>query len=179
MENQEFETKRVPFQPQWYVIYTRARSEKKVYDRLLDEQFECYLPTYRALRQWSDRKKLVELPLFNSYIFVRVMESELSSVLKVFGVVKFVYYIDKPAIVRDKEIENIKLFLKLTEGYRIKVQKGDKVQVSSGLLIGINGEVLRVKKNKVVIRIEQLGLSVVATVPRGQLQKPLGSKEST
>jgi transcription antitermination factor NusG len=175
MENQEFETKRALSQHQWYVIYTRARSEKKVYERLLDEQFECYLPTYKALRQWSDRKKLVELPLFNSYIFVKVMESELASVLKVFGVVKFVHYVDKPAVVRQKEIDGIREFLRQTEGYRIRVQKGDKVQISTGLLMGIKGEVLRITKSKVIIRIEQLGLSIVATIPRGQLKKPLGA----
>ncbi len=175
MENQEFETKKVPWQPQWYVIYTRARSEKKVYERLLDGQFECYLPTYKALRQWSDRKKLVELPLFNSYIFVRVRESELTSVLKVFGVVKFVNYIDKPAVVRQREIDCIREFLRQTEGYRIRVQKGDNVQISAGLLMGIKGEVLRITKSKVIIRIEQLGLSIVATVPRAQLKKPLGA----
>jgi len=179
MENQDFETKRDKSLPQWYVVYTRPRSEKKVYDRMIEENFECYLPTYKALRQWSDRKKLVEVPLFNSYIFVRVKDSEMRSVLNVFGVVKFVNYIDKPAVVRQKEIENIRLFLKLTEGYRIRVEKGDRVQVSSGLLLGVNGEVLRVTKNKVVIQIEQLGLSVVATIPRSQLRKPLGSREST
>jgi transcription antitermination factor NusG len=122
---------------------------------------------------------LVELPLFNSYIFVKVKESELSLVLKVFGVVKFVNYIDKPAIVRQREIDGIREFLRQTEGYRIKVQKGDNVQISAGLLIGINGEVLRITKSKVVIRIEQLGLSIVATVPRGQLKKPLGLLKQT
>lgn len=173
MENQEFETNRVMSQPQWYVIYTRARSEKTVHERLLDAQIECYLPTYMALRQWSDRRKMVEVPLFNSYIFVRVTDSDMSAVLKVFGVVRFVYYLKQPAVVRQREIDNIREFLRQTEGYRIKVRKGDQVQVSSGLFEGVSGEVIRLNKNKVVIRIEQLGLSVVATVPRAQLKKPL------
>ncbi|MBE0637953.1 MAG: UpxY family transcription antiterminator [Bacteroidales bacterium] len=173
MENQLDEIKIVKPEYQWYVIYTAPRSEKKVYDRLLDELIESYMPTYVTERQWSDRRKMVEVPLFNSYIFVRLKETELSSVLRVAGVVRFVYYLKQPAIVRQREIDNIREFLRQTQGYRIKVQKGDKVQVSSGMLNGVSGEVIRVNKNKVMIRIEQIGLSVVATVPRSQLQKPL------
>lgn len=159
--------------PQWFVAYTIARSEKKVYDRLLVEGFECYLPTYTTMKQWSDRKKKVQLPLFTSYVFVRVTESKLAGILKIPGVVKIVYYLGRPAIVRQKEIDSIKEFLEQTEGYRIKVKVGDKVEVSSGVMQGVFGEVVRIGKTKVVIQIEQLGLSLVATIPRSQLSKPL------
>jgi transcription antitermination factor NusG len=159
--------------PQWFVAYTIARSEKKVYDRLLVEGFECYMPTYTTMKQWSDRKKKVQLPLFTSYVFVRITESKLANILKIPGVVKIVYYLGRPAIVRQKEIDSIKEFLQQTEGYRIKVKIGDKVEISSGVMQGVFGEVVRIGKTKVVIQIEQLGLSLVATIPRSQLQKPL------
>ncbi len=158
--------------PQWYVVYTVPRSEKRVNDRFVDERIESYMPTYRTIRQWSDRKKSVEVPLFNSYVFVRVLENELFKVLKIPGVVKLVYYLTKPAIVRQKEIDSIKEFLRQTEGYSYTIKKGDKVEISSGLLQGVYGEVIRIGKTKIVIQIEQLGATLIATVPRGQLKKP-------
>jgi transcription antitermination factor NusG len=163
--------------PQWYVVYTVPRSEKKVNDRFEDEGIESYLPTYRTIRQWSDRKKSVEVPLFNSYVFVRVVENDLFKVLKIPGVVKLVYYLTKPAIVRQKEIDSIKEFLRQTEGYSYTIKKGDKVEISSGLLQGVYGEVIRIGKTKIIIQIEQLGASLVATVPRGQLKKPAFSQK--
>lgn len=93
-------------------------------------------------------------------------------VLKISGVIRFVYYLGAPAVVREIEIERIKLFLKKTEGYSISIEKGDLVQVSSGIMKGVEGVILRITKNKAIIQIEQLGLCVVATVPRGQLKKP-------
>jgi transcriptional antiterminator RfaH len=159
--------------PQWFVAYTIARSEKKVFDRMRIEGMDCYMPTYTAVKQWSDRKKKVQLPLFTSYVFVRVTEAKLPKILKIPGVVRIVYYLGRPAIVRQKEIDSIREFLQQTEGYRIKVKIGDKVEVSSGVMQGVFGEVVRIGKTKVVIQIEQLGLSLVATIPRSQLQKPL------
>jgi transcriptional antiterminator RfaH len=159
--------------PQWYVIYTVARSERKIYDRLCLDGVKAYCPVYRVTRQWSDRKRNVEVPLFNSYVFIYLKENELSKVLRIPGVVKVVYYLGKPAIVRQKEIDGIKKFLQQTEGYRIKIKVGDRVQVSNGAMQGVFGEVIRIGKTKTVIQIEQLGMSLVATVPRGQLQKPL------
>ncbi|HNV50720.1 MAG TPA: UpxY family transcription antiterminator [Bacteroidales bacterium] len=159
-------------QPVWYVIYTAPRSEKKVYQRLIGENIETYFPTYNTIRQWSDRKKEVSVPLFNSYLFVKISLSDMMKVLKISGVIRFVYYLGAPAVVREIEIERIKLFLKKTEGYSISIEKGDLVQVSSGIMKGVEGVILRITKNKAIIQIEQLGLCVVATVPRGQLKKP-------
>jgi transcription antitermination factor NusG len=157
---------------QWLVAYTQPRAEKRVYDRLLEAGIETYLPLYTTIRQWSDRKKKVEVPLFNSYIFVRVLESERLNVLQVPGLVRFVYYLQKPAVVRDKEIEAIKKFLNKTEGLKIKVTKGEFVEISSGPMEGINGRVLRVGKEKIILQIEQLNMSLVAEVDKAQVRKP-------
>lgn len=173
MEEKANETNTTALDNNWLVIYTAPRAEKKVYERLLEAQIECYMPTYITERQWSDRRKKVVVPLFNSYIFVRVQPWEMASVIKIFGVVRFVHYLQKPAIVREVEIERIRLFLKQTEGYRIMVERGDSVKISTGLMEGVSGIVLRVSKDKVIIRVEQLGLSVTATIPRGQLTKNL------
>jgi transcription antitermination factor NusG len=154
----------------WLVIYTTPRAEKKVNERLTEQDIETYLPLYTTIRQWSDRRKKVELPLFSSYIFVRVGEKERVKVLETFGVVRFLFYLRKPAVVRDKEIEAIRLFLHQTEGLKIKVEVGQKVEISAGPMEGVYGEVVRIGKEKLVLRIEQLSMSLVAEVDRGMVR---------
>jgi transcription antitermination factor NusG len=155
----------------WLVIYTTPRAEKKVNERLRERGIETYLPLYKTIRQWSDRKKKVELPLFNSYIFVCVSESERIKVLQTDGVVRFLYFLGKPAVVRDKEIEAIRLFLHETEGLKIKVEVGQKVEIASGPMEGIYGEVIRIGKDKLLLRIEELAMSLVAEVDRGMVKQ--------
>ena len=158
---------------QWLVAYTQPRAEKRVYDRLLEAGIETYLPLYTTIRQWADRKKKVEVPLFNSYIFVRVRERERIKVLEVPGVVRFIYYLQKPAVVRDKEIDAVKKFLNKTEGLKIRVTKGEYVEIASGPMEGIYGKVIRVGKVKIIVQIEQLNMSLVAEVDKAQVRKPL------
>src|SRR5687767_5047441 len=95
----------------WYAVYTKPRREKKV-DKLLNEKgMESYCPLQKIQRQWSDRKKIVEEPLFKSYVFVRISDEQQTELRMVNGVVNFVYWMGKPAIIKDKEIEIIKKFL--------------------------------------------------------------------
>ncbi len=157
----------------WYVIYTKPRAEKKVFDRLLDVGVETYLPLYTTIRKWSDRKKKVEVPLFNSYIFVKILAKDYLKVLEVVGVVRFIYYVQKLAVVRQKEIDAIKRFLNKTEGLKIKVEKGDRVEIATGPMEGVYGKVIRIGKNKLVLQIEQLNMSLVAEVEKAQVRKPL------
>lgn len=155
----------------WHVVYTTPRAEKKVNTRLVDAGIETYLPLVKTIRQWSDRKKKVEVPLFNSYLFLFLTEKERFSALQVPGVVRFLYYCGKPAIVKPKEIEAIKRFLNEAEGFQISVQKGDTVEISAGVMEGVYGEVIWVGKNKVLLQIEQLGLILTAEVDKNMLRK--------
>ena len=155
----------------WNVLYTTPRAEKKVYDRLMELGIETYLPLYKTIRQWSDRKKKVEVPLFNSYIFVRSPGKQRFEILTVYGVVRYLYYLGKPAIIRQKEIDGIRRFLNQTEGYKITVEVGDKVEIASGVMEGVFGEVIRVGKDKLVLQIEQLGMNLVAEVDRDMVKK--------
>ena len=82
----------------WYVLYTAPRAEKQVRDRIDALGVECWLPLHRAPRVWSDRVKIVELPLFNSYLFVRCTDPELRNLTRVYGVARIVYYNGKPAV---------------------------------------------------------------------------------
>ncbi len=158
---------------QWNAVYTFPRAEKRVYERLQEIGVECYLPMYTTIRQWSDRKKKVQLPLINSYVFVKVKDSERQAISDVYGVVRFLYYLGKPAVVRQKEIDAIKRFLMQTEGYNIRVQRGDNVEIAGGPMEGIYGQVMRIGKYKVILRILELGMSIVAEVDRGMVRRPL------
>ena len=95
----------------WYVVYTKPKWEKKVAEQLNEAGVECYCPLITRMRQWSDRKKKVEVPLFNSYVFVQLAESDRNSVFISSGVVRYLFWLGKPAIVQDAEIETIKSWL--------------------------------------------------------------------
>ena len=88
----------------WYVVYTKPKWEKKVAEQLTQRGIECYCPIVTEVRQWSDRKKKVEVPLFNSYVFVRLAEVDRNLVFQSSGVVRYLFWLAKPAIVRDEEI---------------------------------------------------------------------------
>src|SRR5580658_7417057 len=95
----------------WYVIYTKPRWEKKVHARLTEKGLANYCPFNKVRKKWSDRVKTIEEPLFKSYIFVHIAEEEQLAVRMVKGVLNFVYWLGKPALVRNSEIEAIKKFL--------------------------------------------------------------------
>src|SRR3569832_1099930 len=94
----------------WYAIYTRPRWEKKVNNLLSQKGIEVYCPLNKIRRKWSDRIKTIEEPLFKSYVFVKVNDEDRTSVRMTNGVVNFVYWNGKPAIIREKEIQTIKRF---------------------------------------------------------------------
>ncbi len=142
----------------WYVLYTSPRAEKQVKDRIAQTGIECWLPLHRSRRVWSDRVKMVDVPLFNSYIFVKCKEHELRPLLAIYGVARIVYYDGKPAVVRQKEIDAIKEFLELATNHTLIV--GDEVEILTGALKSISGKVRKIKKNYLVLFIEQLGATV-------------------
>ena len=127
----------------WFVFYTKSRWEKKVEGYLQNFGFESYLPIQKVLRQWSDRKKKVETPLFNSYIFVHEFEHKIHEVLKVPGISWNIRHNGKPAVLRQKELELIRRFLEsglLIETTSVaNLEPGDKVKVMDGPLRGASG----------------------------------------
>jgi transcription antitermination factor NusG len=95
----------------WYVVDTRPRWEKKVHNSLVDKGIECFCPINKVYRQWSDRVKMVEEPLFPSQVFVKICDNDRTSVRMTAGVRNFVYKNGKPTVIREKEIQNLKKFL--------------------------------------------------------------------
>ncbi|KAF2334151.1 UpxY family transcription antiterminator [Flavobacterium ginsenosidimutans] len=144
----------------WYVVYTKPKWEKKVADKLNQLGIECYCPLITQVKQWSDRKKKVEAPLFNSYVFVQLPDSERNLVFQVAGVVRYLFWLGKPAIVKDQEIEIIKKSLKATNISDISVsafQVGDKIKLESGAFSNQNAIVQEVSNNYYVLVLEALG----------------------
>ena len=153
----------------WNVLYTKTKNEKKVFDRLSDLGIDAYCPCQRTLKQWSDRKKWVEEPIFKSYIFVKTPESEVQKlqILNTSGVVRFLYWLGKPAQVRQEEIDAIRNFLGEHQSVEsVSFDIGSKLNVKQGVLKGSEGVVLYQTKNEVVLRVEKLGMSLVARLPK-------------
>ncbi len=145
------------------VIYTKPRNEKKVAERLKEQGFEVFCPLIRSLRIWSDRKKKIWVPLFTSYVFVRVNELERLEVLKDHGVLNFVFWLGKPAIVREKEIDAIREIVDFSEDINVEnagFEKGQVLTIREGPFKGLAGEVVDLDRNIVYIYIEQLGCKI-------------------
>jgi transcription antitermination factor NusG len=158
----------------WFALYTKPRWEKKVDNLLNQKGFESYCPLNKVKKQWSDRVKLVEEPLFKSYVFVKISAEEQSSIRAVNGVVNFVYWLGKPAVIRESEIENIKRFLNEYEDVQIApltVEVGDEILVTTGPLMDKTGTVKRILKNRVELVIECLGYKLTANLPKTKLKK--------
>ena len=147
----------------WYVLYTKPRNEKKSTERLTKSGFEIYCPLIRTLKQWSDRKKHVSVPMFPSYIFVQIDEAERKDVLRDQGVLNYVFWLGKPAMIRDNEIEAIKKIENQGSEIRVKggkPEKGQMVEIPEGPFKGMIGKVDKVDRTKVLLYIEQLGCVV-------------------
>ncbi|TFV94329.1 UpxY family transcription antiterminator [Algoriphagus kandeliae] len=158
----------------WYVMYTASRSEKKVATRLREKGWEVYLPLVTELRQWSDRKKKVERPLFNGYVFVKTHRNQLWECLQVPGSVKFVHFSGNHATVREEDLDKIRRVVETgvaveTDGGEI--EPGEQVQVMGGPLQNMVGECIeKGNKDYFVIRIPGIYQNMLINIPRKYLQ---------
>ena len=160
----------------WYAVYTKPRFEKKVYATLLNNGYDCYLPLIATYRQWSDRKKKVLIPLISSYVFVNTFENNLTNILPFNGVVTILKHMKKPAIIKDYEIENLKMLLEDSDKIKtienIDLKKGDPVLVEKGLFKGLIAEHIRYKgKYRIFSRIEALGNVIELDIPLSFIKK--------
>ena len=146
----------------WYVLYTKARNEKKTALMLEKLGIEVYCPTIKEVRQWSDRKKTVEVPLFNSYIFVHLAPNERELVYEAPGVVRYLFWLNRPAIVKAKEIDTLKQWLSgAVLAAKVQTLKaGDRLSISQGPFKGKEGVIQRVNVNRVQLVLKELGIKV-------------------
>jgi transcription antitermination factor NusG len=142
----------------WHALYTSPRAEKRVKEQLEQHGIECYLPLHRSPRVWSDRVKMVDMPLFNSYIFIKCKASEILRMNKIYGVVRVVFYDGKPAIIRQQEIDAIRMFIEEASGKVLCT--GDEVEILTGSMKNISGTIVKIKKKYLLLHIKQLGATV-------------------
>jgi len=162
---------------QWYVFYTKSRQEKKVQDLLRKSGYEVFLPMQKVMRQWSDRKKKVEVPLFNSYIFVKDFAHKIGDVLKTPGVAWNIRHNDKPAILREEEFQLIQRFI--STGYFLEstgevesFKVGDRAKIIDGPLAGVTGILTGHDKNqRFNILLEGIQQVIQVQIPAALLSK--------
>jgi transcription antitermination factor NusG len=154
----------------WYALYTKPRWEKKVNMVLERKGIEVWCPLNKIQKQWSDRKKIVEEPLFKSYVFVHVEDTEKTKVLMTDGILNFVYYLGKPAVIRDEEVELIKKYLSEKEA-SVTIQslssldENTRIRVNHGVFMDTTGTVVKGGKKKVFVKLESLDQVMIVEFP--------------
>jgi len=161
--------------PKWYAIYTNPRAEKQVRDRLMEAGVEVFLPLQKTYRIWSDRKKLVEVPLLSSYVFVKVTPLEFPKVYQSSGVVRFITFEGQPASIPQNQIDNLRLLINSDTEIEVSSEKfaqGDFVEVIRGSLIGLTGELVKTgSHSRVVVRIDRLDQNLIVNIPMTFLRR--------
>jgi len=159
----------------WHVAYVKSRSEKKVQERLDKIRINNFLPLIKTVRQWSDRKKAVQVPLFGGYIFVQVTAADYVKVRMIEGLVNFIYENKQPAIVPQSQIDAIKQFLKT--GLPVIAQpdtfeQGEFVTINFGPLKGCSGELIEIENEKhFIVRLNIINQILKISVPKSYLEK--------
>ncbi|MCC6288646.1 MAG: UpxY family transcription antiterminator [Chitinophagaceae bacterium] len=168
----------------WYVIYTKPRWEKKLSDTLRKKGIEQYCPLNRVAKQWHDRKKIVEEPLFASYLFVKIRKDQQAYIKAIPGVINFVYWLGKLAVVKSSEIEAIQSFLAeyktiSIEKTSVSVRLDDSVTITKGPLIHREGRIVQVNNNSVKIEIPSIGYALIAQVSKTHILKKVFSADES
>ncbi len=156
----------------WLAVYTRPRWEKKVNQLLKEKGVESYCPLNKVRRKWSDRVKIVEEPLFKSYVFVKVNDEDRATVRMTAGAINFVYWQGKPAVIKEKEIAAIKKFLDEYENVEAKpidLKVNQRVRITTGTLMDQEGKVLDLHRKTARVAIDSLGYILVAYIDRTKL----------
>ena len=167
-----------PNEMHWHALYVRSRAEKKVYDQLVDHGYEAYLPLITRVKQWSDRKKKVEEPLFKSYVFVYSNEKEYIPILNIYGVVRFVSFERKAVVVPENQILAIKKFVSDYEKgdeYKLMnnedLKEGQMVRIISGPCKGLTGRLETIcNKRHLIVFIDVVGQYIPVHLPRAKVE---------
>jgi transcriptional antiterminator RfaH len=160
----------------WFAIYTRSRNEKKVVTELLEQGFQAWVPLHKTMRQWSDRKKMVEVPLFNSYVFIHTTPSKIRTVISMIdGAVYVVSFSGQPAVIPDKQIEDLTLLLNSSEKFEVsfdEFEQGDHVEVVKGSLKGLQGLFVKYKgQNRVLMHIDAINQKLIIDINPAFIKK--------
>jgi transcription antitermination factor NusG len=158
----------------WYAVYTKPRWEKKVASILSEKGIENYCPLNKVVKQWSDRRKVVLEPVFKSYVFVKIDDAKKWDLKKVNGILNFVYWLGKPAVIKEQEIITIRKFLnefsdvQVAEESRLKINA--KVRIKQGLMMNYHGLLVELAGNRAKVRIDSMGISLHAQFDKKNLE---------
>jgi transcription antitermination factor NusG len=161
----------------WLVMRTQSRQERIVEHNLAERNITHYLPTKRETRQWKDRKKSLELPLFPGYIFVQPEAGHFPYLKYIRGSCGLVVFNNRPASLQESEVDRIRRVAGSGLSLEIhpNLQTGERVVIASGPLMGLEGELIRIKnRNRLVINAYILGQSVSLEIGIDEVEKPKG-----
>lgn len=147
----------------WYVLYTKPRTEKRVAESLEQMRVEVYCPLITEIKQWKDRKKKLKTPLFKSYVFIKLEEKNRNRVFDVPGVVRYLFWLGKPAMVRNEEIEVIQEWLdgeKVDDAKVEHLNEGDKISIKNGVFKDQEAIIREVGNRKMRLILPKLGCTV-------------------
>lgn len=160
----------------WYALYVQSRAEKKVNERLLALGYEAYLPLITLKKKWSDRMKMVEEPLFKSYLFVRVDIRKYFDVLEIPGAVRFVTFEKKAVVVPQNQINAIKKYCddyteEEDKPQEVELHEGQLVRIVSGAMTGLIGRLAPIdNKKRLIVYIESVGHYLPINIPRTKVE---------
>ena len=147
----------------WYVLYTKPKNEKKVAERLTAAGYNVYCPLHKVKRQWSDRVKIIEEPLFKGYLFIQVEDHKRDQVFSFPGTVRYLFWLRRPALVCDTEIKTIQKWLGEYAHEDIDISDilpGDYVRITSGPFTGEQAVLLDKTNKKAVVQLKELGIQL-------------------
>ena len=148
----------------WYALYIKSKHEKKATERLSNEGFEVFCPMVKTIKQWSDRKKKVSIPLIPSYIFIKVDDKNRSKVLTDPSVLNYVYWLSNPAIIRDEEIDRLKGVISNEKILEFEIRSfnvGDKINIDKGFIKEKNAIIKKRTNNNVYVELKEIGIIVI------------------
>ncbi len=158
----------------WYAVYTKPRWEKKVAANLSEKGIENYCPLNKVVKQWSDRRKVILEPVFKSYVFVKIEDTKKWDLKKINGILNFVYWLGKPAVIKEDEITTIRKFLNEFSDVQVAEDRGlkvnAKVRIKQGLMMNYHGLLIELAGNKAKVRIDSMGISLHAQFDKKNLE---------
>ena len=158
----------------WFVLATKSRQEKKNAETLMNAGFTVYCPLQKVKRKWSDRIKIVEEPLFRGYIFIYIENNKRDEVFDVVSSIRYLFWLEKPAVVRTEEIEVIKKWLGHFNHEQIqleKLERGSLVKLNSGPFMGQEALLVDYGQKKAVIRLKSVDLQLTVNLKENDIQQ--------
>lgn len=161
----------------WWVVKSKSKAERKLAGLLNEAGFEAVCPTYTTIRQWSDRKKKIQLPLISCVVFVKEQENRINELYQFHQVTNILKENGKPALVRNQEIQNLLILsgkwedeLVQNENYS-DYKPGDFVEVVNGGFSGMRGEMVKNQgKHKIFVVIKSLQMAFSVLIPKSHVK---------